>query len=195
LNTVHSFSGNVRTGRSSSGKGRDPLPIFYSLLALICSLYLILAPFSQAAEQAKINAPAPDFTLPILDGKEMSLASLKGKVVLVAFWSIYCHVCRQELPKLNSLYKKYQEKGLEVIGVAIDQEPAATVQEAVRKEGLSFPILLDAEKKAMKAYQARALPAVFILDRNGIVVDKKVGIYEWSSSESEQLIEKLLKKK
>ena len=195
MNTMHSFSGNVRTGRSSPDKGRDPLPIFYLLLALICSLCLILAPFSQAAEQVQIHAAAPDFTLPTLEGKDVSLSSLKGKVVLVAFWSIYCHVCRQETPKLNAIYKKYKDQGLEVIGVAIDREPAGTIQEAVRKDGLSFPILLDSEKKAMKTYQARALPAVFILDRNGIVVDKKVGIYEWSSPESEQLIEKLLKKK
>ena len=166
---------------------------FLVLCSLLC---LILAASStQAAEQVKINAPAPDFTLPTLEGKDLSLSSLKGKVVLVAFWSIYCHVCQQELPKLESLYKKYKNKDLEVIGVAIDREPAGTIQEAVRKDGLSFPILLDGEKKAMKAYQARTLPAVFILDRNGIVVDKKVGIYEWSSPESEQLIEKLLKKK
>ena len=170
--------------------------LFSLLLALVCSLCLVLAAFStQAAEQVKLNAPAPDFTLPTLEGKDLSLSSLKGKVVLVAFWSIYCHVCRQETPKLNAIYKKYKDQGLEVIGVAIDREPAGTIQEAVRKDGLSFPILLDGEKKAMKTYQARALPAVFILDRNGIIVEKKVGIYEWSSPESEQLIEKLLKKR
>jgi len=165
-------------------------------ITLVSSVCLVLAAFStQAAEQAKINAPAPDFTLPTLQGQNMSLSSLKGKVVLVAFWSIYCHVCQQELPKLESLYKKYKEKDLEVIGVNIDREPAGTIQGSVKERGLSFPILLDGEKKAMKTYQARALPAVFILDRNGIVVDKKVGIYEWSSPESEQFFEKLLKKK
>jgi len=165
-------------------------------IALVSSVCLVLAAFStQAAEQAKINAPAPDFTLPTLEGKDMSLSSLKGKVVLVAFWSIYCHVCQQELPKLESLYKKYRDKDLEIIGVNIDREPAGTIQGSAKERGLSFPILLDGEKKAMKAYQARALPAVFILDRSGIIVDKKVGIYEWSSPESEQFIGKLLKKK
>jgi peroxiredoxin len=195
LNAMHSFSGNVRTGRSSPEKGRDPLPIFYLLLALICSLCLILAPFSQAAEEVKINAPAPDFTLPTLQGKDLSLSSLKGKVVVVAFWSIWCHVCQQEMPKLDSLYKKYKDRGLEVIGVTIDREPVDTIQGTVKERGLSFPILLDGEKKAMKAYQARGLPTAFILDRNGIIVDKQVGVYNWSSPASEQLIEKLLKKK
>jgi peroxiredoxin len=195
LNTVHSFSGNVRTGRSGPEKGRDPLPIFYLILVLICSLCLILAPFSQAAEEVKINAPAPDFTLPTLDGKDLSLSSLKGKVVLVAFWSIYCHVCQQEMPKLDSLYKKYQEKGLQVIGVDIDREPVETIRSSVKERGLSFPILLDGEKKMKKAYQVRAVPATFLLDRNGIIVDKQVGVYNWSSPASEELIEKLLKKK
>ncbi|MDH7499832.1 MAG: TlpA disulfide reductase family protein [candidate division NC10 bacterium] len=165
-------------------------------MALVCSLCLVLAAFStQAAEQAKINAPAPDFTLSTLQGQTMSLSSLKGRVVLVAFWSIYCHVCQQELPKLESLYKKYQGREVEVIGVNIDREPPGTIQGSAKERGLSFPTLLDGEKKAMKTYQARSLPTVFILDRNGIIVEKKVGIYEWSSPESEQLIENLLKKK
>ena len=195
MNTVHSFSGNVRTGRSGPEEGRNLLPIFHLFLALICSLCLILVPFSQAAEEVKINAPAPDFTLSNLEGKGISLSSLKGKVALVAFWSIYCHVCRQEMPKLDTVYKKYKDKGLEVIGVAIDQEPVETIQGEVRKDGLSFPILLDGEKKMKKAYQVRAVPATFLLDRNGVVMDKQVGVYNWSSPASEQLIEKLLKKK
>jgi len=166
------------------------------LLALVCCLCFLLGAFPvQAAPQVKVNAPAPDFTLPTLEGKEVSLSSLQGKAVLLAFWSIYCHVCRQELPKLNAIYNKYKDQGLEVVGVAIDREPAQTVREEVRKDGLSFPILLDGEKKVMKVYQARSLPVVFLLDRKGIVKDKKVGIYEWSSPASEELIANLLKKK
>ncbi len=168
---------------------------FLVLCSLLCLIMVLTISSARAAEQVKMNAPAPDFTLPTLDGKDLSLSSLKGKVVLVAFWSIYCHVCRQELPKLNGVYKKYKNQGLEVIGVAIDREPAESVQGEVRKDGLSFPILLDKEKKAMKTYQARGLPTTFLLDRNGIVVEKKIGMYEWSSPEAEQLIEKLLKKK
>ena len=175
---------------------RNPSSLLSLLLASVCSLCFILPAFSaQAAQQVKINAPAPDFTLPTLEGKDLSLSSLQGKAVLVAFWSIYCHVCRQELPKLNAIYQKYKDQGLEVIGVVIDREPAQTIQEAVRKDGLSFPILLDGEKKAMKAYQARSVPIVFIVDRKGIVMDKKVGVYDWSSPASEELIAKLLKKK
>jgi peroxiredoxin len=186
---------NPRNGRAVLGGERNPLTLFVLFLALVSSFFLVTVALSQAAEQVEINAPAPDFTLPTLQGKDLSLSSLKGKVVLVAFWSIYCHVCQQELPKLDSLYKKYKDRGLEVIGVTIDREPVDTIQGTVKERGLSLPILLDGEKKAMKAYQARALPAVFILDRNGIIVEKKVGIYEWSSAASEQFIEKLLKKK
>jgi len=175
---------------------RNLSSLFALLLALVSSLCLVLAAFpTQAAGPVEINAPAPDFTLPTLEGKDMSLSSLKGKVVLVAFWSIYCHVCRQEMPKLDSIYKKYKDKGLEVIGMNIDRESVGGIQGAVKEDGLSFPILLDGEKKAMKAYQARAVPTAFILDRNGIIVDKVVGTYQWSSPASEQFIEKLLKKK
>jgi peroxiredoxin len=187
---------NVWNCGADLSRGKNRSSFFSLFLALVSLLCLVLAAFStQAAEQVEINAPAPDFTLPTLEGKDLSLSSLKGKVVLVAFWSIYCHVCQQEMPKLDSLYKKYKEKGLEVIGVNIDREPVETIQGSVKERGLSFPILLDGEKKAKKAYQARAVPTAFILDRNGIIVDKVVGTYQWSSPASEQFIEKLLKKK
>jgi peroxiredoxin len=143
----------------------------------------------------KINSPAPDFTLPTLEGREISLSSLKGKVVILTFWAIWCQVCREEMPVLDSLYKQCRNRGLEVVGVNIDREPATCIQDFVRERGISYPILLDRERKAMKVYRAHFLPTTFVLNRAGVVVDKKVGIHDWMSPQSQGLLEGLLKPK
>jgi len=177
---------------------RNPSFLFallFALAAALCSPVLVSSSLAQAAEQVKINAPAPDFSLPDLGGKEISLSSLKGKVVLLSFWSIYCQPCRQEMPMIESIYQRYKNEGLEVVGVNIDREPLLSVQNFVKENRVSFPILLDGERKAMKTYRAHFLPSTFLLDRSGIIVDKVVGIRDWSTPEYQGAIEKLLKKK
>ena len=149
----------------------------------------------QAADYAQINAPAPDFTLSDLEGKEVSLSGLKDKVIVLTFWSIWCNPCRQELPVLDALDKRYQERGLKVIGVTIDRDSVGSIQEFVTKHDLCFPILLDRERKVMKVYRAHFLPTAFVLDRNGTIIEKMVGIHDWSSSDSQRLIERLLKRR
>ncbi|MDH7500245.1 MAG: TlpA disulfide reductase family protein [candidate division NC10 bacterium] len=152
-------------------------------------------PTPQAAEHAEVNAPAPDFNLPTPEGKQVSLSSLRGKVVLLTFWAIWCNVCREEMPMLESLHKKYRDKGLEVVGVNIDRDARTSVQDYAKQHGLSFPMLLDQERKAMKVYRAHFLPTTYIVDRKGVIVDKKVGLHKWSSLESQSFLEELLKKR
>ncbi len=169
-------------------------PLF-ALTAALCLPFLASSSPAQAAEQVKMNASAPDFSLPDLGGKEISLSSLKGKVVLLSFWSIYCQPCRQEMPMIETLYQKYKNAGLEVVGVNIDREPLATVQNFVNENRVTFSILLDRERKVMRTYRAHFLPSTFLLDRNGTIVDKVVGLRDWSTPEYQGAMEKLLKKK
>jgi len=182
----------------ASWRERNPsflLALFFALTALLYSSFVVSFSVAQAAEQAKINAPAPDFALPDLEGKEISLSSLKGKVLILTFWSIYCQPCRQEMPMMDSLYQKYRSEGLDVVGVNIDRDPLASVQNFVKENRLTFPILLDRERSAMRAYRGHFLPSTFLIDRSGIIVDKVVGIRDWSTPEHRGAIEKLLKKK
>ena len=165
------------------------------LMVIASALCLALAvPSTQAAEEVKINKLAPDFTLPNLEGKDVSLSSLRGHVVILTFWSVWCHVCREEMGVLDSVYQKYKDKGLDVIGVNIDPDGSTSVQDYIKKHSLSFPMLRDKEKKVMKVYRANFLPSTFLLDKKGIVVDKVVGLRNWNSPEYQGLIEKLMKK-
>jgi len=174
-------------------------PFLFALLlsAALVGLFMVTPQEAAAiSNRAELHAPAPDFSLPDLQGKEISLSSLQGKAVILTFWATWCGVCREEMPMMDLLYKKYKDKGLEVIGVNVDRkpEPVATVQDFIKQRGFSFPNLLDREWKAMKLYRAHFLPTTFVLDRQGIIVDKKVGSYQWTAPESELAINKLLKK-
>ena len=172
-----------------------PFALLFAWATALCSLLPISSSPAQAAERVKINAPAPGFSLPDLGGKEISLSSLKGKVVLLSFWSIYCQPCRQEMPMMETLYQKFKNEGLEVVGVNIDRDPLVSIQNFVKENHVGFSILLDRERKAMRIYQAHFLPSTFVLDRSGTVVEKVVGIRDWLTPEYRGAMEKLLKKK
>ncbi len=122
---------------------------------------------------------APDFTLKDLDGKDFSLSSLKGKVVILDFWAVYCPPCRDEIPSFINLYETYKEKGLEVIGVTVDRE-ASKVKTFMETNKISYPILFSS-KEILEAYGGiQAIPTTFIIDRNLKIVDKHVGFAEKS---------------
>ncbi|MCD6498966.1 MAG: TlpA family protein disulfide reductase [Deltaproteobacteria bacterium] len=119
---------------------------------------------------------APDFDLPALEGSRVRLSSLRGRAVLMIFWSIYCGVCHKELPVLEKLRKTYGASGLTVMGIHINQgsAPASKVRETVKEMGLTMPMLLDRGYVA-NLYKVRQFPQMVLLDRSGRVVGVWVG--------------------
>lgn len=114
--------------------------------------------------------PAPDFTLPTLDGGEVTLSDLRGQVVAINLWTSWCPPCREEMPAIEQVYGQYREEGLVVLGLNStfqdDEEAAASF---VRELGLTFPILLDRTGAASRRYQLQALPTTYFVDRQGII--------------------------
>lgn len=113
---------------------------------------------------------APDFTLPTLDGGEVTLSSLRGEVVIINLWTSWCPPCREEMPAIEQVYRQYQDKGLEVLAVNStfqDDERAAAA--FVQELGLTFPVLLDRDGAVSRRYQLQALPTTFFVDRQGII--------------------------
>jgi peroxiredoxin/outer membrane lipoprotein-sorting protein len=115
-----------------------------------------------------VNRPVPDLELKTLEGDRVQLAALRGRPVLLNFWASWCGPCRTELPGLIRIYKDYKDSGLVVLG--IDDEPAATARNFVRKTGMSFPTLEDPDRKAHKMFAVRAIPTIFLVDAQGKVV-------------------------
>lgn len=131
---------------------------------------LLIALFISTAAFAFSSAPkaekAADFSLKDLSGKQVSLSSYKGKALLLAFFQTTCPACQDELPQLERLYQKYRSKNFDVIAVSI-RESADTVRLFVRKNKLSFTVLLDENVEVSRAYKVRFIPSIFILDRSG----------------------------
>jgi peroxiredoxin len=131
---------------------------------------------------------APDFTLTSTDGTRVSLAEYRGKVVLLNFWATWCGPCKAEIPSFIKMQEKYGARGLVIVGVALD-EPA-DVRGYVRSSGINYPILIGDAGIANEYGGIRSIPTSFLIDREGKIVDSRIGLQPEGLWPSE--IEKLL---
>ena len=109
---------------------------------------------------------APDFTLKSATGRNVKLSELRGRVVLVNFWATWCTPCKEELPFFNTLYHRYQNLGLEVLGVNIDKVSSQASQMSAAL-GLSFPVLFDPAGRTSNLYQIRTMPTTYLVAKDG----------------------------
>ena len=121
---------------------------------------------SLPAFAADPTGPAPSFTLTSSAGQDVSLAQYKGQVVMLNFWASWCGPCRQEMPLLESIYKKYNKMGFTLIGVNVEPNSQAA-NEWLKATPVSFPILYDKDSKVSKLYDVAGMPSTVIIDRSG----------------------------
>ena len=112
------------------------------------------------------GGPAPAFTLASRAGQDVSLAQYKGQVVMLNFWASWCGPCRQEMPLLESIYRKYGKMGFTMIGVNVEPDSNAA-NEWLKATPVSFPILYDRDSKVSKLYDVAGMPSTVIIDRTG----------------------------
>jgi peroxiredoxin len=147
-----------------------------------------------SAHAVKIATPAPGFNLKDLNGNNVCLESLKGKVVILNFWSTSCAPCVAELPSLNALYRELKANNLVVLGISVDSSSKA-VKEMANKQHLEYPVLMDSSQEVyFDSYALFGQPVSVIVDQAGIVQDKIVGQVDWTSAKMKTRIQTLLKK-
>jgi len=118
----------------------------------------------------------PDFTLKTLAGEEINLRRLEGeKVVVVNFWATWCGPCRHEIPDFNEVYSRYRDRGVEFLGVSVDESPESVVPEFLEKNPISYPVLAGSSDLIFR-YGVRGLPTTFIIDRFGRIAKRIVGM-------------------
>jgi peroxiredoxin len=142
-----------------------------------------------------LGTPAPAFELQSLDGKTVKLSDLKGKVVLLNFWSTRCPPCIAEMPSLNRLYASLRKNGLEVCAISIDASDKP-VRELVQEKSIAFTILMDSEKETyFDWYAAPPLPMTYLIDAGGVIRQTFSGPQEWDSSAVKEKIVQYLPKR
>ena len=141
----------------------------YAFCSLECKVEFLKNP--EAFLRTDHGTPAPQFTLPALDGKPISLADLKGKVVLLDFWATFCPPCLAALPELEALHKSHAAEGLVVIGVSVDDR-LPLVKKA--SAGVSYPIV-QSTPEVWNAYKVNALPSLVLVGRDGKIVRRYGG--------------------
>jgi len=119
---------------------------------------------------------APQTTFITLAGQKLPLESLRGKVVMVNFWATSCPGCIKEMPELVNTYRKYHERGLETVAVAMSYDTPAYVKQFTERSGLPFTVALDADGSAAQAFgNVRLTPTTFVIDKQGHIVQQILG--------------------
>ncbi len=149
-------------------------------------------PAASAAKGQLIGNPAPDFTLTNMTGQKVSLSQYRGKVVVLNFWATWCPPCREEMPSMEALYRKYKDQGLVMLAVNVDESGESAVKKFLQKTPYSFPILLDSENVAQNTYGVFRFPESFIIDREGVIVEKIIGGRDWTSAGASKMLNFLL---
>ena len=135
----------------------------YVKVSIIAAL-LLFAGGGSASEN--LTGPAPDFTLKGADGKNHKLSEYRGQVVMINFWASWCGPCRQEMPLLEDMYKKYQKLGFVILGVNVEED-SSKAKGLLKDIPVTFPILFDATNKVSKQYNVVAMPSTVMVDRSG----------------------------
>jgi peroxiredoxin len=130
-------------------------------------------------ENLKPGVAAQDFELPDLKGDRIRLSDYRGRVVFLNIWATWCPPCREEMPSMELLYQALKRREFEMLAVSIDQGGEKAVRPFAANYGLTFPVLLDPEKKTYQLYGLTGVPETFIIDRTGMIIQKIIGPQDW----------------
>ena len=161
---------------------RLPKPLRIGLIiGLLAVFSLSLFPNSMLSQLPVIRFvrdpdPAPEFKVKDLDGNDLSLASSRGKVVLLNFWATWCGPCRAEIPSLIALQQRYKDQ-IQIIGLDVDDDDEKAVRDFATGEGINYPIALAPNKVRLDYGGIAALPTLFVINSEGKVVQKHVGLF------------------
>ena len=130
----------------------------------------LVAVFASAALAASSSGPAPAFQLSGRGGKTIDLSQFKGQVVMINFWASWCGPCRQEMPLLEDIYKKYKPMGFTMLAVNVEPDTkAADAWLGKLAKPVTFPVAFDVDSKVSKLYKVKGMPTTVFIDRKGNV--------------------------
>ncbi len=135
----------------------------------------------------------PPFSLPDITGKMHTQTELANKVVIIDFWATWCASCKETIPTLVSLQKKYGEKGLQIVGISLDKTTANKVASFAKKMGITYLVLHDKKDTQSKIYGFEGIPALYVFDAKGQLLKTLNGYSAVAEKELDVLIQTQLK--
>src|SRR5713101_436387 len=176
LGVASSLCSPIHDAMKASLRLRSSLP--YLLISLLPFFSPVLAAPQDRQPTIRFVRnpdPAPDFSLTGLNGKAITLASSKGKVILLNFWATWCGPCRAEIPDLVELQNKYKDR-LQILGLVVDDDDRDAIKEFAEKFGINYPVAIATNEIRMQYGGIAALPTSFLLDAEGRIVQKHEGL-------------------
>lgn len=164
------------------------------IIATTLGLALAIRPTGASGEvvKARLRKPAPGFTLTDTKRAPVTLSDLRGRVVILDFWTTWSPGCKIEMPWYAEFESKYRSTGLSAIGVSMDEEGWAIVTPYLEAHPITYPIVIG-DADVADRYEVASLPVTLLIDRNGKVAAKHFGVVDKAAFENE--IRKLLKER
>ncbi len=169
--------------------------VLFLVVFLLGSASMVTAQFKEAgAQKLRVAVDAPDFTLPELGGGKISLKELRGKIILLNFFSTLCPNCRRESPSFVKLHEEFKNTDLILLKV-VAKEKEKDVIKYKKEFNISSPILLDDNASVTNAYGVQSSPQTFFINREGKIVGRILKELDWTSKNARNLVDYLLKEK
>lgn len=168
--------------------------VLAGVVALLAAGAVVLLKLNPDPRAVELGAPPPTYpAVDIARGDTVVVpTAYRGQVTLVNVWATYCLPCREGMPWIQEIYAEYKDRGFAVASVSIDPGDPAQVADFQRALGLTFDMLHDQSTRIQGAYQTTGVPESFLLDRQGRIVKRVIGAYDWRQPVARQLIERLL---
>ena len=168
---------------------------FLVLFIIFVSLLVVFILARDKTTFITVGDRAPEFQLPALEGTPVNLSDYRGKVVMVHFWATWCPPCVEEMPELESLYRTFKGKGLEILAISADKGDGSTVSAFMKRNKLTFPVLLDPQALVARSYGTFKLPETYIVDRQGVIAYKAIGSREWTVPVNVNIVRSVIDKR
>ena len=140
----------------------------------LCIAFFVCSADASSQQVATQGNPIPEFKLSDLDGKSFKSSQLRGRVVLLDLWATWCEPCLEDIPMLNRLYANFGNRGLQVIGIAVQSGRTNDIRQHVEKLGIKYPVLVGNER-IMELYVPVGFPVRYLISRDGRIAAKYLG--------------------